>query len=248
MGQDVHQDRALSLLPMHALMTTFDREWTSSTDPHQRFRISSLAAYCVICFCGSFRGPEGFLVDLFQLRKYLNIPWHALELKYVIIPLLGKVKNEHGECYHLTPLCSTTSSGLQVEVWIHRLVQDHACFQSFCGPAFCNRAGALGCIRDYELDISDCLHLIQQQHPDLIPQMSKFMTNTTSVAPFIAGLPLRPATEPCRRPTSTLLTAGGPLTTPKAVTLGSPWPTITRIFAFLFLPCFATPPLYNTGV
>ena len=168
-GQDVRQDRALSLLIMHALMTTFDREWTSSSDPHQRFCTSSLAAYCVICFCGSFRGPEGFLVDLFGLQKYLDLPRHASELKYVIIPLLGKVKNEHEERYHLTPLCSTTSSGLQVEVWIRRLVQDHAHFNRFRGPAFCNPTSALGCIRDYELDILDRLHLIQQQHPDLIP-------------------------------------------------------------------------------
>jgi hypothetical protein len=108
-------------------------------------------------------------VDLFGLRKYLDLPRHASELKYVIIPLLGKVKNKHGERYHLTPLCSTTSSGLQVEVWIRRLVQYHAHFNRFRGPAFCNPTSALGCIRDYELDILDHLHLIQQQHPDLIP-------------------------------------------------------------------------------
>jgi hypothetical protein len=114
MGQEVHQDRAVSLLVMHALMSQFSKEWdaTPATNPCQRLWIASLASYCVVCFCGSFRGPEGFLVDLYGLCKYLNTTRHTSELAYVIIPLLGKVKNEHGERYHLTPLCSSTKSGL----------------------------------------------------------------------------------------------------------------------------------------
>jgi hypothetical protein len=36
MGQEVRQDRAISLLVMHALMRLFDKEWTSTEDPHQR--------------------------------------------------------------------------------------------------------------------------------------------------------------------------------------------------------------------
>jgi hypothetical protein len=169
MGQEVRQDRAVSLLVMHELMAIWGREWTSTTDPHQKLRLASLAAYCVICFCGSFRGPEVFLVDLFGLRKYLASPRHSSELAYVIIPLLGKVKNEIGERYHLTPLCSVTSSGLKVELWVRRLVEAHAAFQRFQGPAFCTRSGMPAYIRDYELDILDRLHLIQQHHPELIP-------------------------------------------------------------------------------
>jgi len=169
MGQEVRQDRAISLPVMHALMRHFEQDWQATTDPSLQLRIASLAAYSVICFCGSFRGPEGFLVDLFGLRKYLDSPRHSAELPYVIIPLLGKVKNEHGERYHLTPLCSVTASGLQVELWVRRLVQCHAASQRFHGPAFCTRLGSPGFTRDYELDILDKLHLIQQQHPELIP-------------------------------------------------------------------------------
>jgi len=169
MGQEVRQDRAVSLLVMHALMAQFDTEWRSTVDPHHQLHISSLAAYSVICFCGSFRGPEVFLVDLFGLRKYLSTPRHASELAYVIIPLLGKLKNEYGERYHLTPLSSTTSSGLQVELWVRRLVQGQAHFQRFQGPAFCTRSGSPAFTKDFELDILDRLHIIQQQHPELIP-------------------------------------------------------------------------------
>ena len=168
MGQEVRQDMAISILVMHALLDQFDKEWNDTQDPHARFWISSLAAYSVICFCGSFRGPEGFLVDLFGLRKYLETPRHSSELPYVIIPLLGKVKNEIGERYHLTPLCSTASSGLQVESWVRRLVQCHAQFHRFQGPAFRARSGAPARPPDFELDILDRLHNIQQARPDLI--------------------------------------------------------------------------------
>jgi len=169
MGQEVRQDRAISLLVMHALLNQFEHEWAGTEDPSQRFWVASLAAYCAICFCGSFRGPEGFLVDLFGLRKYLAVPRHSSELPYVIIPLLGKVKNEHGEHYHLTPLCSVTSSGIKVEHWIRRLVFMHETFHRFQGPAFCTRTGSPASSRDFELDIFDRLHLVQQCQPDLIP-------------------------------------------------------------------------------
>jgi hypothetical protein len=169
MGQEVRQDRAISLPVMHALLQLLDREWHSADDPHQRLCLASIGAYSVICFCGSFRGPEGFLVDLYGLRKYLNTPRHSDERAYVIIPLLGKVKNEHGERYHLTPLCSATSSGLQVELWVRRLVQAQAAFKRLQGPAFCTHSGLPGHTRDYKLDILDRLHTLQQHHPDLIP-------------------------------------------------------------------------------
>lgn len=169
MGQEVRQDRAISLPLMHALLHLLESEWEGSADPILRFRIASLGAYSVICFCGSFRGPEVFLVDLFGLRKYISSPRQVDEGPYVIIPLLGRMKNEHGEKYHLTPLCATTSSGLEVEKWTKRLIATQEHFGRVKGPAFCTISGSVAHIRDYELDILDRLHSIQTHHPELIP-------------------------------------------------------------------------------
>jgi hypothetical protein len=110
------------------LLTIFEEEWSTITTRDARFSIASLAAYCVVCFCGSFRGSEVFLVDLFGLRKYMETARHTNETAYVIVPLLGKVKNEIGERYHLTPLCSITKSGLEVEKWLRRLLTMHEQF------------------------------------------------------------------------------------------------------------------------
>lgn len=169
MGQEVRQDRAISLLLMHALMGQFETEWTAAHDLGAKFLIASLGAYSIICFCGSFRGPEGFLVDLFGLAKYLSTPRQIDECSYVIVPLLGRVKNEHGERYHLTPLCSVTKSGLQIERWVRRLVEVQTLHGRTNGPAFCTPNGTVASIKDYEVDILDRLHLIQSGDPSLIP-------------------------------------------------------------------------------
>jgi hypothetical protein len=118
MGQEIRQDRAISLNVMHALLHHLEGEWVAAIDPNARLYIAPLGAYSVIAFCGSFRGPEVFLTDLYGLRKYLDAPRQHQELPHIIIPLLDRLKNENGERYHLMPLCSATSSGLQVETWM----------------------------------------------------------------------------------------------------------------------------------
>lgn len=122
MGQEVWQDLAISLPLMHALMNNLESAWSLASDPTEKFLVASLGAYSVICFCGSFRIPEVLLVDLHGLRKYIDTPRRSDEISFVIIPLLGRMKNERGEKYHLTPLCSTTTSGLAIEMWVKQLM------------------------------------------------------------------------------------------------------------------------------
>jgi len=168
MGQEIRQDRAISLNVMHALLHHLEGEWASTTDPGTQLYISSLGAYSVIAFCGSFRGPEVFLTDLFGLRKYLDTPQSVQEIPHVIIPLLGRLKNENGEKYHLTPLCSTTSSGLPVETWVRRLVKCQAHFGRYQGPAFTTLLGTPAYTQTFEMGILDRLQAVQARHPDLI--------------------------------------------------------------------------------
>lgn len=123
----------------------------------------------MICFCGSFRGPEVFLVDLYGLNKYLAAPRRVQECDYVIIPLLGQVKNEIGERYHLIPLCSTTKSGLPVERWVKCLADTQIALGHTKGLAFCTASVTVAHMKDYELELLDRLHLFQMQDPSLIP-------------------------------------------------------------------------------
>ena len=247
MGQEIRQDRALSLLVMHALMNLFDQEWHSATESHQKLCLSSLAAYCIICFCGSFRGPEVFLVDLFGLRKYLATPRHSSELAYVVVPLLGKVKNEHGERYHLTPLCSITSSGLQVELWVRRLVEAQATFRRYQGPAFCTRSGTPACIADYELEILDRLHLIQQRQPDLIPPDVQIFEEYGLSRSFRRGSTSEARSRNVQENDINLINRWRTFETAKGLHPRLPWRTTTRISVFSSPPFSATPRLFSWG-
>lgn len=122
----------------------------------------------MVAFCGSFRGPEVFLVDLYGLNKYYEENPSYEGQEYVIIPLLGRFKNEVGSQYHLTPLAACTKSGLKVKVWIGRLLEVHQRDRRFNGPAFCDVLGQVASSPLYEREILERFQMIQERHPEII--------------------------------------------------------------------------------
>ncbi len=169
MGQIVKQDMAISLPVMHALMKSFEEDWSRATRLSDKHHIARLAAFSVTAICGSFRGPEVFLVDLFGLRKYLTEVKVSGETEFVVIPLLGHFKNEVGEQYHLTPLAAVTTSGFNVKSWLECLVQVREEQHKVNGPEFTSKDGNLASSKDYEFDILSRLQDNQSQNPNLIP-------------------------------------------------------------------------------
>jgi hypothetical protein len=83
-----------------------------------------------------------FLIDLFGLIKYLESDRFAGGREFVVIPLLGRFKNEIGDQYHLTPLAAVTKSGLQVKLWLKHLMEVQKQERREQGPAFGSREGA----------------------------------------------------------------------------------------------------------
>jgi hypothetical protein len=140
MGQEVHQDWAITLPVMHALVESLEQDWISIQSLQEQERVTSIGAYALIAFCGSFRGSKVFLVDLFGLQKYLTEP---LKEECVIIPLLERFEGENGEWYHLTPLASCTSSGLPVKQWVECLAATKEKLGLFQGPVFGDTLGRI---------------------------------------------------------------------------------------------------------
>ncbi len=102
-----------------------------------------------------------FLVDLFGLPKYLSmIPLH-IERHYVIIPLLGQFKTEHGERYNLTPLVSVTNSGIEIGKWVQKSAEMKRQQGRMNGPAFSDRFGNRVNPRWLEMEILDKLFIVQ---------------------------------------------------------------------------------------
>lgn len=167
MGQIVRQDMAVSLELMHALVQLLETEWEQAPDDKQRSIIAGVGAYSVVAFCGSFRGPEVFMTDLFGLNKYLSAKLTSDGRPYVIIPLLGRFKNELGDQYHLTPLVSTTKSGIPVRTWLERLIEVRFKEGRRHGPAFGDHAARISYYL-FEREILERFQVIQQRHPDII--------------------------------------------------------------------------------
>ena len=169
MGEVVKQDLAISIGVMHALMKLFEVEWTQVTDAAVKSELASIALYCVIAFCGSFRGHEVFLVDLFGLLKYEESLSKAGDRSHCVIPLLGKYKGETGERYHLTPLAYTTKTGLQLGLWVSRVCMHRRAEGRSHGPVFADRWGNMVNPRVFETHILGKLQIIKESHGDLIP-------------------------------------------------------------------------------
>ena len=130
-------------------------------------------AYFILCFGASLLGNEGLylegsaLVDMIHLGRQ-----EPDECEHVCAPLLGWFKSEIGEDKHVAVITNVTASGLQIRLWLERLVwvlmQEGKEFVA--GPAFCNHDGNM--IRSFQLneELHNMLKRIQLERPDLIPE------------------------------------------------------------------------------
>lgn len=168
MGQEVRQDWAIPLPVLHGLMEILEEEWGRATGYWDQEQVASLGAYALIAFCGSFRGSEVFLTDLHGLRKGME-DTKTFGRDHVVIPLLGRFKGEQNSRYHLSPLAAKTSSGLQVQVWIERLIEVRERAGRVRGPAFCDRTGEVALSFTYDTGFVKRLLVLQAARPDLIP-------------------------------------------------------------------------------
>jgi hypothetical protein len=138
MGQDVRPQLGLSIDVMMEYMDRLETKWLLTIDNEERSLLCGVAAYSAISYGASLRGNEGFLLDLFGLRQHINKGKHDWEHPHVAAPLLGRLKGEDGERYHMLLIASVTQSGLKIRQWLEQLVLMRERQGRFHGPAFCD--------------------------------------------------------------------------------------------------------------
>ncbi len=168
MGQEVKQHLAVSIHLMLALQGLLEAEWQVATESEQ-IHLAFIGSYSLIAFAGSFRGHEVFLVDTYGLIKYCSEERWEKGVRFVMVPLLGKYKTEDSEGYHLNPLASRSNSGLEIELWVSRLVWAKKMQGLSHGPAFSDSRGQTINSRWLETEILDRFFNIQSRRPDIIP-------------------------------------------------------------------------------
>ena len=167
MGQIVRQDLGISIEVELQLLEQIKQEIKIS-EGWERELLIMAGSYAAICYCGSFRGHEVFLVDLDGLFKYMKEVEMSNKQDYVIVPLLGRFKGETGERYHLTPLAATTQSGIQTKMWVKLLLRMHERNGRSKGPAFVDKNNNRMTSKLMQRVILDQLIKVQVNRPDII--------------------------------------------------------------------------------
>lgn len=168
MGDIVKPDRALSLPVLHRIMEAIESEWYLARTDAEKEELALEASFYLITYCGGLRGEETPLCDLTGMRKWWkdgDVPGVS---KHATIALLGRIKGETGEKYHLMPLCATTRSGLEPRLWIGRAM-DAMEKRGITGrPLFRTSQGFPIRFSEMEPKFIEGLEVVQATRPDIL--------------------------------------------------------------------------------
>ena len=173
MGKQTKSNMALDYKVLHLILNNFERELAEvKTSPNRCRWIAMSGCILILGFVLSLRGPECFMVESHGLISHLHYGVEPSEedgdTPFVVVPLLGRFKNEDGERCHLMLSVAKTKSGFEVRKWVERISEILVEENHFSGPAFCHKDGS--CIKALEVDTEfhRQLEKIQVSHPRLI--------------------------------------------------------------------------------
>ena len=144
MGRLIKQDVGLSIEMLLELLQLYEEELCDAKVSRERKRtvIVSAGAF-VMLFAGALRGGEVFMAEASEFVKRRDNGRSLTTNGHVVIPLMGRFKNETGERNLVIVLANVTDGGLQVRKWIDRLsalLLMEGKHES-TGPAICDQDG-----------------------------------------------------------------------------------------------------------
>ncbi len=97
MGDIVRPDRALSHAILKEIMVAVEQDWVTATNRADILNVALEGAFYVLGFTLALRGEEVPLIELCGIHKHLS-QGMTHDIPHVVITLLGRFKNEIGEC------------------------------------------------------------------------------------------------------------------------------------------------------
>ena len=173
MGRLVKQDLGISLDMLQAILKSLDTELKDDnvSVERKRFIIICGAAF-VILWAGALRGGEVFLMEASELVKRRHDGRNLEGNKgHVVIPLMGRFKQESGERNLIIVLANVTKGGLEVRRWVDLLTgllhaEDKG---KEVGPALCHEDGFMIQMWKVNGELHTQLKKIQDESIGLIP-------------------------------------------------------------------------------
>jgi hypothetical protein len=167
MGDMVVSDCALSIEIFGELLSDLEKDWEKSTTNLEREQVAEFAN--LLCFgylCG-LRGEEIVKVDVAGFLKYLDIGSQHPEYPHLVVPLLGRLKGEMGERYHMMILARETASGFGPGKWADRLAGELRRKGRQNGFLFQNSRGKQAKIGSYEDEFLDRIVSVRTRRSNL---------------------------------------------------------------------------------
>lgn len=179
MGQDWRPNQALSLDLMLAVLELTEAHIDNAVAEDEAHRWAVFHTYATVSYVISLRGTEGLLLDLEMLHRYWDTGKNQAK-PYIIIPLRGKLKGETNHFCHRIPCSPTTSSGIQVERSLKRLMTKKQALGFVDGPAISTLRGQVATTRALDDTFLEVLEELYETSRHLFPPHVKTVEDLRS--------------------------------------------------------------------
>lgn len=167
MGDYTVTDYALSKEILMELLEDLEFDYQRAETDAEKDEIVWFANLLVIGFLNGLRGEEIMKVDVAGLLKYLDVGAADEKHPHVIVPLIGRLKGETGEQYHMFPMARVTKSGIAAGKWADRLGIALVRQGRRRGFVFVNARGTQSQISDYNPEFIVRLERVRARSPML---------------------------------------------------------------------------------
>ena len=114
--------------------------------------------------CG-LRGEEIMKMDISGLLRYIEAGAQHREYPHVVVALIGRLKGETGERYHIIILARVTRSGINAGTWMDRLCSSLRRRERSNGFVFQKDDGQRRNILSYDPEFHDRLNRVKDEMP-----------------------------------------------------------------------------------
>ncbi|KAL7557345.1 hypothetical protein ACA910_003251 [Epithemia clementina (nom. ined.)] len=137
MGDVWIPDRAVTVEIVLALLDLLDEDFKALQVGQRRLEVCLTGALIVAGYTAALRGEELPQIDVGMLRRYWEEGQDYVRKPHVPLTLVGGFKQTNGLLKtYVQLLAPTTSSGIQVQLWIGRSIQEYNHLGVSYGPLF----------------------------------------------------------------------------------------------------------------
>jgi hypothetical protein len=167
MGDIVVSDYALSKDIYLELMNQLEEDWDDAYTEAEKDKVATFANLLNYGYLCGLRGEEIMKTDISGFLKYLDIGASDLTNPHVIVPLIGRLKGETGERYHMMVLARVTTSGVMAGRWADRMGRSLIRRRRRNGFMFVDAKGNQAKIGQYDDEFTERLTRIKMLKPHL---------------------------------------------------------------------------------